>query len=263
MASVDSTARVHPEVQLESDVTVGPGAVVEKNVIVGRGSQIHPNAIVHSGSSLGEEVVVGVGAVVGGAPQDLKFHGGESGVKVGDRTVIREYVTVHRCVETGHLTTVGSDCLLMATSHVAHECVLGDGVIVANGVMMAGHVTIDDGAFLSGNVVIHQFTHIGRLAMIGGGSAVRQDVVPFCVADGHPARPRGLNTVGLHRAGIGAEKVRFLKRAYRLLFGSRLPMGERLQRLRELAQAEPGVPEVGEMLAFVEASERGIARPRG
>lgn len=260
--SVDSTARVHPGARLETDVTVGPGAVIEEGVVVGPGCEILPHAIVHSGTSLGSEVVIGVGAVVGGAPQDLKYGGGESGVRIGDRTVIREYVTVHRCVEPGKLTTVGSDCLLMATSHVAHECVLGDGVMVANGVMMAGHVTVGSGAFLSGNVVVHQFTRIGRLAMIGGGSAVRQDIVPFCVADGHPARPHGLNTIGLRRVGTDAERLRVLKRGYRLLFGTGLRFQDRLQRLRELERAEPDAPEIAELVRFVEDSERGIARPR-
>jgi len=262
MPIVDPSARVHADACLGDDVIVDAGATVEAAVTIGRGSHIGLNAVLHSGTEVGEQVAVGVGAVLGGTPQDLKFAGGQSGVRVGDRTVVREYATVHRCVEPGGVTLVGSDCLLMATSHVAHECVLGDAVIVANGVMMAGHVAVGDGAFLSGNVIVHQFIRIGRLAMIGGGSAVRQDVVPFCMADGHPARPLGLNTVGLRRAGFSAATIRELKRAYRILFSKGAKLADRLERLQELAVLDDGGAETAELRAFVVASERGIARPR-
>ncbi len=244
-------------------MTVLAGATVEAGVTIGSGSHVGFNAVLYSGTEVGEQVTVGVGAVLGGTPQDLKFAGGESGVRVGDRTVVREYVTVHRCVEPGGVTVVGADCLLMATSHVAHECVLGDGVIVVNGVMMAGHVSVGAGVFLSGNVVVHQFTRVGRLAMIGGGGAVRQDAVPFCVADGQPARPLGLNTVGLQRAGFSTATVRKLKRAYRILFARGTQLPDRLDQLAELAASDgDGSDEVAELHAFVESSERGVARPR-
>jgi len=259
MPTIDAAARVHPDAQLAADVVVEMGAMIEADVRVGAGSVIGPHALLYGGTTVGERVQVGAGAVLGGVPQDLKFGGGASGVRIGDGTVIREYVTVHRCVEPGGITVVGSECLLMATSHVAHECVLGDRVIVANGVMMAGHVVVGDGVFLSGNVVVHQFTSVGRLAMIGGGSAVRQDIVPFALADGHPARPKGLNVVGLRRAGLSDATVRALKHAYRSLFasGSRLP-----DRLAAVEAEAGGCAEVAELAAFVRASERGVARPR-
>jgi UDP-N-acetylglucosamine acyltransferase len=260
MPNVDPAARVHPDAQLGSNVTVGMGAMVEAGVRVGDGSIIGPHALLCSGTKVGEQVQVGAGAVLGGVPQDLKFRGGESGVSIGDRTIIREYVTVHRCVEPGAITVVGSDCLLMATSHVAHECVLGDRVMVANGVMMAGHVTVGDGAFLSGNVVVHQFTRVGELAMIGGGSAVRQDIVPFCLADGHPARPKGLNLVGLRRAGIPEGRIASLKRAFRIVFRS---AGSLEQRLEQAVAAVSDTAEVTRLIAFIRASKRGVARPRG
>lgn len=262
MPVVDAAARVHRDADLADDVEVSAGAMIESGVVVGAGTRIGPNALLFAGTRVGAQVDVGAGAVLGGTPQDLKFRGGESGVTIGDRTVIREYVTVHRCVAPGRDTVVGSECLLMATSHVAHECVLGDGVMVANGVMMAGHVAVGDGAFLSGNVVVHQFTRIGRLAMIGGGSAVRQDIVPFCLADGHPARPKGLNTVGLQRSATSKTSMRMLKRAYRILFGHGTPLAERLDLLRDLAAAEPGAEEIAELVRFVASSERGFARPR-
>lgn len=259
MAQVDSAARVHPDARLADDVSVEMGAMIEAGVTVGAGSVIGPHALLYAGTTVGEQVRVCAGAVLGGTPQYLKFGGGESGVIIGDRTVVREYVTVHRCVERGQTTVVGSDCLLMATSHVAHECVLGDRVIVANGVMMAGHVTVGDGVFLSGNVIVGQFTSIGRLAMISGGSAVRQDIVPFAVADGHPARPKGLNTVGLRRAAMSDDTIRKLKRAYRTLFVSGSALEDRLE---EAAASAESSAEVAELIAFVRDSERGVARPR-
>ena len=199
MPTIHPSAHVDPHAQLADDVVVGPGAVIEDGVTVGPGCQIGPHAVLHRGTTLGTDVYVAVGAALGGLPQDLKFTGGESGVFVGDRTKVREYVTVHRCVTPGGVTRVGADCMLMVTSHVAHECILGDRVMLANGVVMAGHVTIGDGTFVSGNVQIHQFTRLGRLAMIGGGSKVLRDVLPFCVADGHPGsvvrrEPRWLAT---------------------------------------------------------------------
>jgi len=256
---VDSAARVHPDATLGAAVTVAMGAIIEADVVVGDGSEIGPNALLYSGTKVGEEVKVGPGAVLGGTPQDLNFRGGASGVTIGDRTVVREYVTIHRCVEPGKSTIVGSDCLLMATSHVAHECVLGDGVILVNGVMMAGHAAVGDGAFLSGYVVVHQFARVGRLAMVSGASTVRQDIVPFCVADGHPARPKGLNFVGLRRAGMSADRVRDLKRAYRVLFGRGATLDRRLAELEEDSRRD--IPEVSELVEFVRSSNRGIARP--
>lgn len=259
MATVDPAARVHPDAELGDDVSVQFGALIEAGVRVGAGSVIGPHALLYSGTTVGEGVEVGAGAAIGGEPQDLKFRGCESGVRIGDRTVVREYATVHRCVEPGGVTVVGSDCLLMATAHVAHECVLGDRVIVANGVMLAGHVVVGDGAFLSGNVVVHQFTAVGRLAMVGGGSAVRQDIVPFALADGHPARPKGLNVVGLRRAGMDEGTIGALKGAYRALFAR----GGTLDgRLRNAAESAPGHEEVDELVRFVRQSERGVARPR-
>ena len=255
MPTIHPSAHVDPTVDLPDDVIVGPGVVIEGRVCVGRGCQIGPHAVLQRGTTLGTDVYVAVGATIGGLPQDVKFKGGESGVVIGDRTAVREYVTVHRCVEPGAVTRVGADCMLMATSHVAHECVLGDRVMLANGVVMAGHVTIDDGAFISGNVQIHQFTRLGRLALIGGGSKVLRDVLPFCVADGHPARIHGLNLMGLRRAGFDREQIRSIKEAYRVIFTSRLKLNDALARLNELGTNGNAVS--AELVAFVRGSERG------
>ncbi len=260
MPTIHPSAHVSPGAVLADDVVVGPGAVIEDGVTIGAGSRVGHYAVLLPGTAVGQSVKIEVGAVLGGVPQDLKFEGGESGVSIGDRTIIREYATVHRCVEPGAITRVGADCMLMATSHVAHECVLGDRVMVANGVTLAGHVTVGDGAFISGSVVVHQFTHVGRLAMVGGASAVRQDLIPFCLADGHPARPMGLNRVGLQRAGFGREQMRKLRAAYRILFRSGLSLVDALDGLEALTGE--GAELVGEIVALIKRSERGIARPR-
>lgn len=260
MPTIHPSAHVSPGAALADDVLVGPGAVIEDGVIIGAGSRVGHYAVLLPGTTVGQGVRIEVGAVLGGVPQDLKYKGGESGVSIGDRTIIREYVTVHRCVEAGAVTRVGADCMLMATSHVAHECNLGDRVMVANGVTLAGHVTVGDGAFISGSVMVHQFTQVGRLAMVGGASSVRQDLIPFCLADGHPARPMGLNRVGLQRAGFGTEQMRTLRSAYRVLFRSGLTLAVALDQLEALSGE--GAELASEIVALIQRSKRGIARPR-
>lgn len=257
MSRIHPGAHVDSEARLADDVDVGPGAVIEADVEVGAGSRIAPHAVLYRGTRVGRGVHVGASSVLGGMPQDFKFEGGESYVEVGDGSILHQYVTVHRCVEPGAVTRVGAGCVLMVGSHVAHECVLGDRVILANGVMLGGHSIIGDGAFLSGNVVVHQFCQLGELVMVGGGSAVRQDLIPFSLADGHPARPAGLNRVGLRRAGYERRRIRVLKRAYRTLFHSGLLLEEALERLEG-----EDTEEIARMVAFIRGSERGIARPR-
>jgi UDP-N-acetylglucosamine acyltransferase len=260
MPEIHRSAHVSPRAELAEDVVVEPGAVIEEGVTIGGGSKVGYHAILLPGTTVGEEVRIEAGAVLGGLPQDLKYKGGESGVIIGDRTVIREYVTVHRCVEPGQFTRVGADCMLMATAHVAHECVVGDRVMVANGAILAGHVFVGDAAFVSGSVVVHQFARIGQLVMVGGASAVRQDLIPFCLADGHPARPVGLNRVGLRRAGFSAARLRTLHNAYRILFRSGLKLEEALMELGSIDGE--GSDQVGEIVEHIRSSERGIARPR-
>jgi UDP-N-acetylglucosamine acyltransferase len=260
MPSIHPSAHVSPRADLAEDVVVEPGAVIEEGVTIGAGSRVGHYAVLFPGTTVGKDVRIEVGAVLGGLPQDLKYKGGESGVSIGDRTVIREYVTVHRCVAPGAVTRVGTDCMLMATSHVAHECSVGDRVMVANGAILAGHVTVGDGAFVSGSVVVHQFAHVGKLVMVGGGSAVRQDLIPFSLADGHPARPMGLNRVGLRRAGFSPAEMRTLRSAYRILFRSGLGLEEALAELEALRG--DGAEHVGDIVELVRSSERGIARPR-
>jgi UDP-N-acetylglucosamine acyltransferase len=253
--SVHPSAIVSPEARLGQGVILGPGAVVEATVVLGDRCEIRAHAVLKRFTTLGEANRVFEGAVLGAEPQDVSFRDDvESGLLIGDRNTIREGVTVHRSTRAGGATVVGSDCFLMANAHVAHDDRLGDRVIMANNVALAGHVEVGDRAFLSGGVVVHQFCRVGRLAMVGGNSKVVQDCLPFVITDGHPARARGLNVVGLRRAGFTAVQVRTLKEAYRLLLRAGLPLAAALERMAALQD-----PLADEMIAFARASKRGFA----
>jgi UDP-N-acetylglucosamine acyltransferase len=248
---------VGPRARLGEGVVVGPYAVVEDDVVVGDRTEVRAHAVIKRFTTLGAGNAVHEGAVLGGEPQDLGFTGAETALVIGDDNRIREGVTIHRSTRPGAATTVGSGCFLMAYVHVAHDDHIGDRVVIANNVALAGHVEIGERAFLSGGVVVHQFCRVGRLAMIGGNSKVVQDCLPFVITDGNPARARGLNVVGLRRAGFRAPEVRLLKEAYRLLVRSSLPLAAALERLAALQD-----PLAEEMAAFVRASPRGFAHAR-
>jgi UDP-N-acetylglucosamine acyltransferase len=252
---------VHPKALVErgarlgKGVRVGPFAVVEAGATVGAGSLLHAHAVVRRNTTLGPDNEVHEGAVLGGEPQDLAFGGVETFLEIGSANRIREGVTIHRGTAPGSTTRVGSSCFLMAYSHVAHNCTIGDRVILANNVALAGHVEIAERAFLSGGVVVHQFCRIGRIAMVGGNAKIIKDCLPFVVTDGVPGRASGLNLVGLKRAGVAASDVRTLKEAYRLLLRSALPLAEALERIEAL-----GHPLASELAAFAGSSARGFSR---
>jgi UDP-N-acetylglucosamine acyltransferase len=252
--AIHPTAIVDPGAGLGARVDVGPLAVVEAGTEIGDHCSIAAHATIRRFTTMGRDNAVHEGAVLGGEPQDVAFTGDDSRLVIGDRNLIREGVTIHRSTKPGGTTVVGSDCFLMAYAHIAHDDRIGDGVILANNVALAGHVDIANGAFLSGGVVVHQFCRVGRLAMLGGLSKVVQDCLPFVITDGNPARARGLNVVGLRRAGVKAAQVRTLKEAYRLLVRSGLPLESALERMVALDD-----PLVDEMVAFVRASKRGFA----
>lgn len=252
--SIHPTAIVSPEARLGSGVVVGPYAVIEDDTSVGEGTEIRAHAIVKRFTSLGAHNTVHEGAVLGGEPQDLAFGGEESRLLIGHGNRIREGVTIHRGSPDSS-TVIGSECLLMASVHIAHDDHIGDGVIMANNVALAGHVHVGDRAFLSGGVGVHQFCRVGRLAMVGGNSKIVKDCLPFVITDGVPGRARGLNLVGLRRAGVGEAQVRALKEAYRLLLRSALPVEEALTRMAGVAD-----PLVDEVIAFVQSSKRGFSR---
>jgi UDP-N-acetylglucosamine acyltransferase len=252
---IHPTAIVDPGARLGAGVIIGPFAVVEAGTDIGDGCEIRAHAVVKRFTRMGRENVLHEGAVVGGEPQDVSFRGVPSELHIGDRNVIREGVTIHRGTEPGSATVVGSDCFLMACSHVAHNDRLGDGVILANAVLLGGYVDVGERAFLSGGVGVHQFCRVGRLAMSGGNSRIIMDALPFVNTTGFPGRAVGLNVVGLRRAGFDASALRVLKQAYRILLRSKLPLATALDQMAALAD-----PLVDEMIAFIRGSKRGFHR---
>jgi len=252
---IHRTALVDPKAKVGHDVSIGPFAIVGPRVTIGDGCTIAAHAVLERNVKLGAGVKVGYGAVIGNDPQDLKYQGEETWVEIGDGTVVREYCTINRGTSATGRTTVGERCFLMSYVHVAHDCAIGQDVILANAVQMAGHVTIQDRAIISGLVPIHQFVRIGTFAFVGGGSRVNQDVPPYTKAVGNPVHLYGLNSVGLQRGGFAPEVKLALKRAYRLLFNSDLTVTQGIAR----ARAElPVGPEVEVFLQFIEGSQRGV-----
>jgi len=222
-------------------------------------TRVHPSAIVEAGTTLGEGVVVHPFAVLGGPPQHLRDSGEGTTLEIGARTIIREHVTVHRGTRVGHgRTLIGSDCILMAASHVGHDCRIGNSVIITGGVALAGHCDVGDFANLGGHSAVHQFCRIGTLAMVAACTGVSQDIPPYCMAAGYRARLLGLNEVGLDRRGVAGEAVRAIRNAYRVLFRSGLNRSEALQRARD---ESAGHPEATHFVDFVGTdSPRNIAR---
>jgi len=257
MSSIHTTAIISTKAQLGSNVTVGPHTIIEENTVIGDGTSIASSALIASGAVLGNEVKVFHGAVIATVPQDLKFGGEETKVFIGDGTTIREYVTVNRGTKDRLETTVGKNCLLMAYSHVAHDCLLGDNVIMANSVNLAGHIEIGDWAILGGIVPVHQFVKIGAHAIIGGGFRVQQDVCPYSMVAGHPLKVVGLNKLGLKRRDFKDQAIKHIERAFKILFFSKLNTSQALERID--AEIEM-TPEVRVIIDFINASERGMVK---
>ena len=252
---IHRTALVDPTAHLGHDVSVGAYTIVGPRVTLGDRCVLAAHVVIERNAKLGMGVKVGYGTVIGNDPQDLKYEGAETWVEIGDGTVLREYCTVNRGTAATGKTTVGERCFLMSYVHVAHDCAIGNDVIIANAVQMAGHVTVEDRAIISGLIGIHQFVRIGTFAFVGGGSRVNQDVPPYTKAVGNPVHLYGLNSVGLQRAGFAPEVKLALKRAYRLLFNSDLTVSQGIARVRSEL---PSVPEIEHFLRFIEGSQRGV-----
>jgi UDP-N-acetylglucosamine acyltransferase len=254
-SQIHSTAIVSPDAEIGENVEIGAFAIIGEGCTIGDGCVISPRATLERNVTTGADVKVGIGSILGGAPQDLKYAGEETTVEVGEGTVIREYVTINRGTSHSFKTTVGNHCLLMSYVHIAHDCSVGNNVILSNVVQLAGHVTIEDKAIISGVSAVHQFARIGRHSFIGGFSRVSKDIPPFLKAVGNPVKLYGLNTIGLQRSGMDENTIRELKRAYRLLFRSDLNVTQAIERAH--SELEP-LPEVKELVGFVEASVRGV-----
>jgi UDP-N-acetylglucosamine acyltransferase len=252
---VHETAVVHPEARLGSGCVIGPYAVIGDGVELGAGCEVMSHVRIDG------PLVAGVGnrffhaAAIGGLPQDLKYDGADSSVRIGDHNVFREFVTVNRATGEREATVIGNHNLLMAYVHVAHDCVLRDHTILGNSVNLAGHVIVEDYAIVGGVTPVHQFTRIGRHAIVGGGSRVPKDVLPFMKAAGNPLRVVGPNSVGLRRRDFSEEARRTIKEAFRLLCRSGLNVSQAVERMRE---EMPETPELRVLLEFIRASRRGI-----
>ena len=252
---IHPTAIIAPSAVLGERVEVGQYAYIGDQCVVGDGCVIAMRATLERNVTLASGVKIGIGSVIGGDPQDLKYKGEHTTVEIGENSVVREYATINRGTTHSFKTTVGSGSFLMSYVHLAHDCQVGNGVIIGNGTQLAGHVSIDDRAIVSGLVAVHQFARIGRHSFVGGCSRVAKDVPPYLKAVGNPVKLYGLNSVGLQRSGFDEAIVRELKRAYRLVFRSELNVSQALTRARaELQQ----LPEVMAFLTFIEESERGI-----
>lgn len=251
-------AVVSPYALVGENVRIGPFCVVEPGAVLGDGCSLACRVVVKSGTILGRNNHVFEGAVLGGMPQHIHMPQHPGGVILGDGNVIRENVTVHRALEAGHHTRIGNGCLLMVNTHVAHDCTLGDGVILTNNSMLGGHVEVDDRAYLAGAVAVHQFCRIGRLAMVGGLARVRQDIPPYVTIDGGTTMVVGLNRVGLRRAGFSPQEVTQLKTAYRAIYRSALPWDEMLDVLESQFTTGPAA----EYAQFFREGTRGFVQER-
>lgn len=254
-AIIDSTANLAP------DVEVGPYAIIGKHVTIGKGTTVGAHTVIGDWTEIGECNQIFHQSSVGAPPQDLKYHGEECWTRIGNNNMIREFATIHRGTVTGHAETViGNSNMFMAYSHVAHDCRIGNGVVMANVATLAGHVTIEDNVIIGGLVAVHQFTSIGMNSMIGGGTMVSLDILPYTIATSARRRDtklRGLNLIGLKRRGFSADAINNLKKAYKTLFMAGLKMPEAVSRIkREITDC----PEVDYLLAFIEKSKRGICR---
>jgi UDP-N-acetylglucosamine acyltransferase len=253
---IHPTAVIHPSAKVEASVQIGPYAVIGENVVLGPRVTVGPHAVVEF-AEVGEGCRIHAGAYVGTAPQDLKYRGEETKLILGPGCVVRESVTLNRGTAATGVTRIGARCLFMAYSHVAHDCIIGNEVIMANSVAVAGHCEVGDWSIIGGMVGLHQFVRVGKLAMIGAGAMVPLDIPPYALAWGDRARLSGLNLIGLRRRGFSPEMIKDLKNVYREVYDSSAPIKEHLARLTAQERTAP----VKEFLAFIQASQRGICRP--
>lgn len=256
---ISNLAFVHPDAKIGENVVIEPFAYISGNVVIGDGTWIGPNATIMDGARIGNKCSIFPSAVISGIPQDLKFKGEDTTAEIGNNTVLREGVTVNRGTAAVGKTVVGNDCLLMAYSHIGHDCVIGNRCIIGNTTGLAGEVNVDDWAILSGGILVHQFSHIGAHVIIGGGGKVRIDVPPFIKADRDPLSYMGLNSVGLTRRGFSKERVDEIHAIYRAIYQSSMNFSQALAHVEK--EFNPS-PDRDYILKFIRESERGVIRSR-
>lgn len=254
---ISPLASIHPEAQIGPNVTIDAFACIDKNVIIGEGCHIYSHAVLLSGARIGKNCQIFPCAVIGGVPQDLKFKGEETTAEIGDNNTIREYVTINRGTASKGKTLVGNNCLIMAYSHVAHDCVLHDNIIISNASQLAGEVVVDDYAIISGGSLIHQFTRIGAHCMVQGGSRVGKDVPPYSLVGRDPISYCGINSVGLRRRNYTNEQIHNIQDVYRCIFMSGKNVSDALE---TIVSELPQTAERDNIVHFVKASTRGIVK---
>ncbi|MEZ4999330.1 MAG: acyl-ACP--UDP-N-acetylglucosamine O-acyltransferase [Bacteroidales bacterium] len=254
---ISKLAYIDPKAQLGKDVTVEPFAYIAGDVVIGDGSWIGPSSTIFDGARLGKNCMVFPGAVISAIPQDLKFTGEETTTEIGDNTKIREGATVNRGTVALGKTIVGNNCLLMANTHVAHDCIVGNNCILVNNVGLAGEVVLGDWVILGGGAAVHQFTHIGAHAMISGGTMLRKDVPPYVMINHNPIGYMGINTVGLTRRGFSKEKIDEISRIFKVVYLGKMNISQAMNHLRETFEQ---TPERDLIIGFIESSERGIIK---
>lgn len=253
--AIHNTAIIHPKAKLGKDNVIGPSVYIEEGVVIGDNNWIGPNACIFNGSTIGDNNEIHMGAIVGGVPQDVAFKNLPSFTKIGNGNKIREYVTIHRGTKEGSSTIIGNNNFIMTQCHVAHNCHIGNNAVFVPFAGLSGHCIIEDGAFLSGMVGLHQYSRVGRLAIISALSAVNKDIPPYMMCGGRPAVCYGINSVGLRRAGIKPAARSEIKQAFKILYRSGLNVTNACAKIKEELKSE----EIAHLLKFIESSERGIA----
>jgi len=254
---VQNLSSVHPGAKIGENVTISPYVTIEENVVIGDNTYIYPNVVIMNGARIGNNCRIFPGAVIAGIPQDLKFRGEETTAEIGDGTTIRECATVNRGTAAKGKTIVRNDCLLMAYSHTAHDCVLGNNVILGNATQLAGEVNIDDYAIVSGGTLVHQFTKIGKHAMIQGGSRIGKDIPPYIIVGREPITYSGVNIIGLRRRGFDNETILSIQEIYRILYQAGLNNSDAMKQIEEKV---PYSVEKETIVSFIQNSQRGIVR---
>lgn len=250
-------AYVHPAAKIHPSVVIDPFVTIDQNVEIGEGTRIGSNVTILEGARIGKNCTIFPGAVIGAIPQDLKFRGEETYAIIGDNTVLREYVTVNRGTASKGRTVVGNNCLIMAYSHIAHDCYVGNNIIISNATQLAGEVIVDDFAIIGGGTLVHQFCHLGSHIMIQGGALINKDVPPYVKAAREPISYAGINSIGLRRRNFSSDTIREIQDIYRYLYLSGLNVSDAVTRI----EAElPATPERDEIIMFVRNSKRGIIK---
>lgn len=254
---IQPLAYVSPQAKIANNVVIDPFVTIHNKVTIGEGTWVGSNVTIFPGTIIGKNCKIFPGAVLGAVPQDLKFEGEDTTVVIGDNTTIREFVTINRGTEDRQETRIGENCLLMAYTHIAHDCIIGDHVILANATQLAGHVVVGEFAILGGSTLVHQFVHIGRHAMVSGGSLVRKDVPPYTKAAREPLSYEGVNSVGLRRRNFANDKIAEIQQIYRILYVK----GYNTARAVKMIEAEmQATKERDEILQFIRASDRGVMK---